>query len=140
MNLMSSGVFIPLSQIKGFLWVFNNFESSIDVFNEVFKVFRFLLFIPIRAFSNDAAISASFSEWTSTTVDRSKSLAAWYKSFAISLSTADKIINMQSAPKLFARGTWYVSIKKSLHSIGILYFFLIFRISSSLPKKKIFFS
>jgi len=111
---------IPLSHINGFWWEFNILESFTDVFRETSKVFKFLLFIPIRESLKDKAISASFSEWTSIKVEIFRSLEAWYKSLASTLSTADKIIKKQSAPKLLARATWYVSIKKSLHNIGIL--------------------
>ena len=97
---------IPLSQIKGFLWELSIFESLTEVSKETFKVFKFLLFMPIREFSKDRAISASLSEWTSTKVEIFKSFAAWYISLARILSIADKIIKIQSAPKLLANATW----------------------------------
>ena len=105
-NFIDSKESIPLSLITGFLCESNILERFTDVFNEISKVFKFLLFMPIQEFSNDKAISASFWEWTSTRDEIFKSLAAWYKSLAKILSTADNIIKMQSAPKLLANGTW----------------------------------
>ncbi len=116
--------FIPLSQIKGFLWLSTIFTSSLVVFNETFNVSKFLLLIPIRESSKDKAFSASLVEWISTIVEIFSWLAAWYKSLANISSTADKIIKIQSAPKLFAKAIWNGSIKKSLQSIGIWNFFL----------------
>ena len=76
-NFMSACACIPLSQINGLLWDFSILDKFTEVFKETFKVFKFLLFIPIIEFSKDKASSASLSEWTSTNVEMFKSLAAW---------------------------------------------------------------
>ena len=67
---------IPLSQTNGFLCGLNILESFTEVFKEVSRVFKFLLFIPIIESSKDRAISASLSEWTSTKVEIFKSFDA----------------------------------------------------------------
>ena len=93
----SSFVLIPLSEINGPGWSIKTSWISKVVFISVFKFFKFLLFIPIKASLNLKALFASSTVWTSTITDSSNLSASLYKSSASLSLTPANIIKIASA-------------------------------------------
>ena len=132
----SSFVLIPLSEINGPLWLTKTSWISKVVLISVFKVFKFLLLMPINASLNFKLCLASSTVCTSTIIDILNFNASSYSSFARLSLTPANIINIASAPWLFANGIWNLSIKKSLQRIGNWIFCFILLMCIRFPKKK----